>query len=93
MKTNVTNGTDAYSLLADFIVLQAVSDYRAALRKLSLNSGNRRAKLTVDNCEEFFASKWFGVLCTLDPEWLVRTIKWECENDDSQRIHGTMQVC
>ena len=66
-----------YENLANAIVLQAVNDYRKALRTLSLNPHNRSAQYERRSIEQFFRSGWFGVLTRLDPELLIRKLKAE----------------
>ena len=66
-----------YENLANAIVLQAVKDYRKALRTLSLNPHNRSAQYERRSIEQFFRSGWFGVLTGIDPEMLITKLKAE----------------
>ncbi len=68
--------SDPYEDLANAIIVQAVSDYRTALKAIKKD---RRApgRKTVRECENFFRSKWFGVLTSVDPEYLMRKIREE----------------
>ena len=66
-----------YENLANAIVLQAVKDYRKALRTLSLNPHNRSAQYERRSIEQFFRSGWFGVLTRLDPGVLITKLKAE----------------
>lgn len=68
---------DNYSNLANAIILQAVKDYRKALRTLSCYPHNRSAQYECRRIEQFFRSGWFGVLTRLDPELLIRKLKAE----------------
>lgn len=61
-----------YESLAVNIVVQAVKDYRSALKKLQQDSEDFRAAATRAECEGFFRSSWFGVICSVDPEELLR---------------------
>ena len=70
-------GTDPYENLASAIILQAVKDYRAALRVLNRSPGNHMAMRTVKEVERFFRSGWFMELTELDGEFLIRKIKGE----------------
>ena len=63
--------------LANAIVLQAVTDYRKALKALSLNGKNRDAKITKDECERFFRSSWYGMLTSVDGELLISKLQAE----------------
>ena len=51
-----------YEKLANAIVLQAVSDYRAALKKVKKNPKNREAIEGALQLEKFFRSEWYQVL-------------------------------
>lgn len=66
-----------YEELANAIILQAVKDYRKALRTLSLNLHNCSAQYECRSIKQFFRSGWFGVLTRLDPELLIKKLKAE----------------
>ena len=66
-----------YEELANAIVLQAVRDYREAVKKLSRRRKNRDAQFTKEECLRFFRSKWFSQLTDLDPEFLIRRLDEE----------------
>ena len=66
-----------YEELANAIVLQAVRDYREAVKKLSRERKNRDAQFTKEECLRFFRSKWFSQLTELDPEFLIRRLDEE----------------
>jgi len=68
---------DNYNNLANAIILQAVKDYRKALRTLSINPNNRSAQYERRRIEQFFRSSWFGVLTSIDPEMLITKLKTE----------------
>lgn len=68
---------DNYNNLANAIILQAVKDYRKALRTLSINPNNRSAQYERRRIEQFFRSGWFGVLTSIDPEMLIAKLKAE----------------
>ena len=68
---------DNYTNLANAIVLQAVKDYRKALRTLSLHPHNRSAQYERRSIEQFFRSGWFGVLTSIEPEMLITKLKAE----------------
>lgn len=65
---------DPYEKLANAIVLQAVSDYRAALR---LAKKNPVAEQDVKKLEKFFRSEWYSVLTGVDPEYLIEKLRQE----------------
>ena len=60
--------------LANAIILQAVKDYRSAL-KYSKNTQYPSA--TVRSIEKFFHSTWFSILSDIDPDYLISKLKKE----------------
>ena len=66
-----------YRDLADAIILQAVTDYRRAHWKLGLCNHHKEALEIIMECEGFFRSRWFSILCGLDGEQLLRGLKRE----------------
>lgn len=59
-----------YEELANAIVLQAVKDYREALK-------DEEGKITRLEVETFFRSNWFKLLTNIDPEMLIEKLKGE----------------
>lgn len=66
--------------LADAIVLQAVSDYRRALRHGVFKYYGKKVDFVTD-CESFFTSDWFRMLTRLNGKHLMRKLKEEYENE------------
>lgn len=66
-----------YEKLANAIVLQAVSDYRAALKKVRKNPKNRDAIDEALQIEKFFRSEWYQVLTAVDGEYLIDRLRKE----------------
>ena len=66
---------DPYMNLANAVVLQAVSDYRRALKQLKRNSKYEPALSMKKECERFFHSTWFEFLTSLDPDYLLEGIE------------------
>lgn len=62
---------DPYENLANAVVLQAVKDYRRALRCAGRTP--LRSEL-----ERFFRSGWYRQLTELDGEYLMRKLQEEC---------------
>ena len=60
---------DPYEILANEIILQAVNDYRQAMKK-----GERDMQASI---ERFFRSEWFGRLTALNPESLIQRLQEE----------------
>lgn len=66
-----------YEALANAIILQAVEDYRKALRTLSLYPHDSKARGRKASITRFFRSGWFKVLTNLDPEALIGRLNEE----------------
>lgn len=71
--SDITN----YESLANAVILQAVKDYRMALKCLQANPRNRTAIADKDDVERFFRSQWFSVLTSIDGETLIRSLNEE----------------
>lgn len=63
--------------LAHAIILQAVKDYRKALKILKRNPRHKESKEMVADCEGFFLSKWFTTLTNIDGKVLMKKLKKE----------------
>ena len=68
---------DPYERLANAIVLQAVMDYRAALRRLKKNPDRKELLDTVMIIEKFFHSEWYQILTNVDAAYLINKIRKE----------------
>lgn len=66
-----------YEALSNAIILQAVNDYRVALKKLKKNPDNKDAIHEVISVEKFFRSPWYESLTSVDGEFLIRKIRAE----------------
>lgn len=73
--SDITN----YENLANAIILQAVKDYRMALKSLKANPRNRTAMADKDEIKRFFRSGWFSVLTSVDGEMLIRSLQMEVD--------------
>ena len=73
----MTMTNDGYENLAHAIILQAVKDYRKALKILKRQPRNKDAKATTEECERFFLSKWFTTLTNIDGKVLIEKLKKE----------------
>lgn len=73
--SDITN----YENLANAIILQAVKDYRMALKSLKANPRNRTAMADKDEIERFFRSGWFSVLTSVDGEKLILSLQMEVD--------------
>lgn len=63
--------------LSNAIILQAVRDYRKALKILKRHPRHKEAKGMVKDCEDFFESKWFSMLTNIDGKVLMEKLKQE----------------
>ena len=68
---------DFYTDLANAIIIQAVKDYRNALKTLKRYPRYEPAKKVVAEVEEFFRSEWYGTLTSVDADMLMRKIRRE----------------
>ena len=60
-----------YENLANAIVLQAVKDYRQALKRLKVYPNDSKALSEKREVEQFFRSEWFEALTNVDPGMLI----------------------
>lgn len=65
----------AYERLGNAIILQAVKDYRAAIKAHSKNPNSISANRDISDVERFFHSGWFGILTSIDGEMLIRELR------------------
>lgn len=77
MAVNKKLGENPYERLANAIILQAVSDYRAALKKIRKNPRNKSAMHDAMSLEKFFRSEWYQQLTSVDGEYLIRRLREE----------------
>lgn len=68
---------EPYEKLANAIVLQAVSDYRAVLQKIRKNPKNKEAVEEALRIERFFRSQWYQTLTSVDGEYLIDRLRRE----------------
>lgn len=73
-------GGDPYENLANAIVIQAAEDYMSALKRLRKNRSNDAAMQEALQLERFFHSGWFGVLTSVDPDFLIRELRKPANN-------------
>ena len=71
-----------YERLANAIILSAVSDYRAALKKVKRN---QKSKTAIDEAlqhERFFRGLWYQQLTSVDGEFLIRKLQDEIRQSE-----------
>ena len=66
---------DPYKELANGIVLRAVLDYKAALRRLNRGKNVLQAMKEVTELESFFRSDWFKALSDTDGEETIQQLR------------------
>jgi hypothetical protein len=69
--------TDPYEQLANAIILQAVKDYRDALKKLKKRPRYDPAKVVIEEVERFFHTDWYRELTSVDGNFLIEKIRSE----------------
>lgn len=72
-----THSIDPYEELGKAVVLQAVDDYRDAVKKLSHGRKNTAAEQMKKECERFFKSEYFNVFTQLDGNALLSQLEKE----------------
>lgn len=73
---------DPYEHLANAIILSAVSDYRATLKRVKRNQGSKTAMDEVLRIEKFFRSPWYQQLASVDGEFLIRRLQDEIRQSE-----------
>lgn len=68
---------DPYERLANAIILSAVADYRAALKRIKKNPENRLAIDEALQIERFFRSQWYQQLTSVDGDFLISKLQEE----------------
>ena len=85
MVGNKNLADDPYERLANAIILQAVSDYRIALKKVKANARNKDAVDEALQIEKFFRSGWYGVLTSVDGDYLIKRLQEEIRQSSTIR--------
>lgn len=85
MAGNKNLAEDPYERLANAIILQAVSDYRIALKKIKAHPKNRQAIDEALEIEKFFCSGWYQQLTSVDGEYLIKRLQDEVRQSESIR--------
>ena len=63
--------------LAEAIIMQAVTDYRKARRRVRHFPDQKGAQATIKEVERFFRSRWFAQLTDIDGEMLIKKLREE----------------
>ena len=75
-----------YQILVESIILQAVKDYRDALRGKTVESG-MSATETIAECEDFFRSEHYRQFTKVSGEMLIKKLREEYINES--RVNST----
>ena len=75
MAGNKNLAEDPYERLANAIILQAVTDYRTALKKIKRNPKNKDAIDEDLRIERFFRSGWYSQLTSVEGEYMLRRLR------------------
>ena len=74
--------SDCYQALAQAIIMQAVKDWRDAMKKLRKRPKYEPAIQVKKECERFFLSEWFYELSGVDGSVILKKLKKEEESYD-----------
>jgi hypothetical protein len=69
--------TGPYEQLANAIILQAVKDYRDALKKMKKRPHYDPAKDMIAEVERFFHTDWYRELTSVDGNFLIEKLRSE----------------
>ena len=70
--------TDPYGELANAIIIQAVDDYKTALKdykKAKSDKDRDNIKYRLRPIESFFKSDWYSLLTNVDGEMIIKRIR------------------
>ena len=76
-QVQVQSHEDGYSNLGNAIILQAVKDYRDALRTLRYNPHSTERQKMKSEVEKFFVSDLFSILTNIDGRMLMKKLQQE----------------
>lgn len=74
-----TINDEGFSNLANAIILQAVNDYRGALKKIKNYPYSIEANRVKLSIEHFFRSKWYSELTNIDGKMLIKKLRDEVQ--------------
>lgn len=72
---------EAYVYLANAIVMQAFQDLKKSLKRLKKKPFDGSAMYVKKDCERFFRSEWFKILCSVSGEKIVEMAKAAVEEE------------
>ena len=72
---------EGYKSLCEAIVLQAIKDYRQAARRAKKGKNVSLARQQMEEVLVFINSKWFTMICDLDPVAVTEQLRKEADDD------------
>lgn len=72
--------------LANAVIIQAAIDYRQAMKDLWLCPRDAKAKYMLEDCENFFKSRYFNFYTSIDGVWLMNKLKEEFETKTRKEL-------
>lgn len=72
--------------LANAVIIQAATDYRNAMKDLWLCPRNSKAKYMLEECENFFKSRYFNMYTAISGVWLMSKLKEEFETKTRKEL-------
>ena len=85
MAGNKNLAEDPYERLANAIILQAVADYRVALKKIKAHPKDRKAIDEALEIERFFRSGWYSQLTSVAGQDTTERLPDELRQSESIR--------
>nr|WP_300823666.1 hypothetical protein [uncultured Schaedlerella sp.] len=82
MAVNKNLAENPYERLANAVILQAVTDYRVALKKIKTYPINKDAVSEALSIERFFRSGWYSMLTSVDGEYMIRKLQGEIRQSE-----------
>ena len=82
MAVNKNLAENPYERLANAVILQAVTDYRVALKKIKTYPVNKDAVSEALSIERFFRSGWYSMLTSVDGEYMIRMLQGEIRQSE-----------
>ena len=72
--------------LANAVIIQAAKDYREAMKDLWLCPRNAKAKYMLEECENFFKSRYFNMYTAINGVWLMNKLREEFETKTRKEL-------
>ena len=72
--------------LANAVIIQAAKDYRKAMKELWLCPRNAKARYMLEECENFFKSRYFNIYTAINGVWLMNKLKEEFETKTRKEL-------